>query len=722
MSPKMQSSILSSSGEAPEELLPDAPVSAQMSVEQLIAFRKSKEGKALVSWATSEFSRCQTAKSPKKQQWYENLAMVMGQQWLDKARGVPNTKLQVQPAPRWLRRKTINRLRPFVRMETSKFLSTIPNIVSVPSTAEDEDVRAAYAAEQVWMSYQERKKFRREFTASVWWMVLTGNGFLKTWWDSSVEVPISKDQVDQGDIAYRKVSPFHLFVPEMREANIEDQPYVIEAKVRPVSWVKKFYHDQIGDAEITPSTSSTNQLLDEGFLKASNSTGKGLDAVVVYEFWVKPGTHDQLPNGGFFVLVDDVLVDFYDGMPYSHRQFPYTKFEHLFNDTFWADSPLVDLIPLQREYNEVRTDLSVAARRMGNPQLLVQKGSIDTAKMTNEPGAQIVYRPGTAPPQPAPMAQIPQYVIEQQERILRDFEDVSGQHEISRGEAPAGITAGTALAYLGERDDNFLTPQYQSIEESVERVATQTLTLFQQYVDIKRKIKVVGLDGSYDTMLLEGADIADGTDIRVEPGSGIGQSQAAKTAQVMDLVGLGIIQPDMALKLLEIGGPQKILDIMAAAERKAQRENMKMKALKDQPELIEQSRMKFVSEALAAPFAQQALAEGAATPEKLIEFAEQNTPPVVQVDDFDIHEVHIEVHNRFRMSQEYEALPEEIKDEFDKHVKWHQDMGAAVMQAQLMEQMPPDVAAEDAVDDGTMPPTEGMTPATAAPMPVGPGA
>ncbi len=43
--------------------------------------------------------------------------------------------------------------------------------------------------------------------------------------------------------------------------------------------------------------------------------------------------------------------------------------------------------------------------------------------------------------------------------------------------------------YLGERDDNYLTPQYQGIEDAVERIAKQTLLLFQQFVDMERKIK-----------------------------------------------------------------------------------------------------------------------------------------------------------------------------------------------------------------------------------------
>ena len=679
------------------------------------AFRDSDEGKKLSDWALKEFERCRAAKMPKQRQWYVNMSMVFGQQWLSVASGTSAAagRLSVSAAPRHMRRKTINRLRPYVRTEHSKFLSSLPNVVAVPSTAEDEDVRAAFAGEQAWMHYATQKGFRKEYSAAIWWMIMTGNGFVKSWWDQSRSVELPDGQVDYGDIQFRKVSPFNIFVPEFRENNIEDQPYVIEARVRTLDWVQNFYEEQLKGVKLKATSSSANTIMDEGYLGIQKSS-QSLDSVVVYEFWLKPGATKTMPNGGFFVMVDTILVDYHEGLPYAHDQFPYTKVEHMFNDTFWADSPLVDLIPIQKELNEVRTDIGIAARRMGQPQLLAAQNSIVPGKLTNEPGSIITYRPGLPAPQPMPLSQLPSYVLEQQDRAIQDLEDISGQHDVSKGQAPAGITAGTALQYLGERDDNFLTPQYQGIEDAVERIARQTLLLFQQFVDIQRKIKVVGLDGAFDTLLLSGADIKGGTDVRVEPGTAVGQSQAAKQAQVMDLVSMGIIQPDQALKMLEIGGPQKVLDLVNAAERKAQRENMKMKAFKDHLESIKESDDQFMQQALEQ-VAPEMLAAGMPE-EQILQTIQENLPPVVPVDDFDVHEVHIETHNRFRMSQEYESLPEEVKDQFEKHVAWHQQMGGAMMQAQLMAQMPPELAGPEGGQQppgGSMAPTEDPGPAPA---------
>ena len=59
-------------------------------------------------------------------------------------------------------------------------------------------------------------------------------------------------------------------------------------------------------------------------------------------------------------------------------------------------------------------------------------------------------------------------------------------------------------------------------------------------------------------------------------------------------------------------------------------------------------------------------------------------PPIVPVDNFDMHEIHVETHNKFRMSQEYEILPEELKTQFAEHVSQHEQILQERAMAQMM--------------------------------------
>lgn len=670
--PSSGNSELTPNSSSPTKLPQDDGFSIQ-------SFAASKDAAKLAAWVKQEYTRAKQARTQRQLQWYTNMAMFYGQQWVEQTGGNwpadMQGKLTVPKKPYYSQRKVINRTRAFARSEMAQFLSAIPNAVAVPATAEDEDVRAAYAAEQAWQSISETQKLRYHFSRAMWWTTITGNGFIKTWWDQDA---IDKVSGQQGTIRYGSVTPFHLFVPDMREQDIDDQPYIINAYIKPLSWCYRYFGDALKGVDLQPSVSSGNQIIEEGYLNLGTVNTSAPDSVIVYETWVKPGAHKLMPEGGVIISIDDYVVSMTrDGLPYNHGQYPFTKFEHIPTSTFYGDSPLVDLNPLQREYNTLRSQISEAGNRMAKPQLLAQKGSIVPSKITNEPGLVIEYKAGFAAPTPLALSPLPQYYVDQQDRVLTDIEDIGGQHDVSRGQAPAGVTAGTAISFLQEADNSYRTPQFQNIEDGYSRIAQQTISNFVQFVDIRRKIKTIGADGSFDTMLLTGADLKNGTDIRIQQGSSIGVSKAAQDARVMDMFGMGLIDQPLALRLLEVGGAQKILDILQVAERKAQRENIKMKMMK--PEELMMAEQQFAMQ-------QQMMQAEMPMDQMGMEMPPMDMPPLIPADDFDIHEKHIEVHNTFRMSQEYEILPQEIKAQFEKHIQMHEQFLAEQQNQQMLAQ------------------------------------
>lgn len=544
-------------------------------------FSDSKTGMQLATWIRKEYTRAKTTRQKKQLQWYTNLAFFYGKQWVTRSNSSLSDgfreKLISPRKPYYMDKKTINRTRAIVRSDFSKLVGNIPTVVGIPATAEDQDVQAAYAAEQVWESVSASSKLNQTYRRAALWTMLTGNGFVKTWWDDD---KIDKASGQNGTICYHNISPFNLYVPDLREVDIEDEPFIILADVKPVQWCQLAFADELGDYELKPSVSSNGSQVEDGHMNLP-SPSSTVDACVIYEAWIKPGATKLLPQGGLVIMVDERIVRFYDsGIPYSHGEFPVTKFEHIPSGTFYADTPLVDTNELNREYNQLRTDLSLAVKRMGRPQIVAQKGSVQPQKMTNEPGLVIEYTPGSPPPQPLPMMQISPEVSNLMAQSLQDIEDLTGRNAVIGGDLQ-GIRSAAQVQYLQELTNSFYAPQFASIEEGYEKIASQTIQLFVQYVDIKRKVRLVGADGAFDTLMLQGADIRDGTDVRVENGSAVPMSQAAKQAQIMDLWNSGIIRdPDQAFQLMELGGPLKALNIFNAAEKKAQRENIKMKMLK----------------------------------------------------------------------------------------------------------------------------------------------
>jgi hypothetical protein len=367
-----------------------------------------------------------------------------------------------------------------------------------------------------------------------------------------------------------------------------------------------------------------------------------------------------------------------------------------------------NLIPLQREYNRTRSQIIHAKNLMSKPQMMYAEGSVDPKRITAKAGLWIPVRPGFQFPTPVPIQAIPSYVIQEIQQLQTDFEDLSGQHQISRGDSAPGVTAATAIAYLGERDDAYLTTIFNSIEAALEKLARQALSLFVQYVQSERLIKTVGTDGSFDALMLSGADIASGTDIRVESGSALPTSKSARQALITEWMKMGFISPQDGLRVLEMGMLKQYYNLIKIDENQAQRENLMMKKLA--PEQIEQF------------YAEWQAGIDRGDEDKFIPGSAEETgtpipmdpPAVVAAHDYDNHAIHIEVHNRFRKSQSFDLLPEEVKAEFQKHIQAHE---VAMMQRQMQEMqmgmMGPEQQmgepAEDPATAGESPEQSGMT-------------
>lgn len=653
----------------------------------------TKDELRLISWAMEKYEQAKSDRWKNERQWYLNMAFYFGQQNVAFKGGVNEVsrdfKLYTPPAPYYRSRPVINQIRPRIRTEMAKLTAQKPSAFIVPASSDDRDMYAANAGEQIWESLYRQKNIHSVLRRAVFWASITGNGFIKTYWDED-SLDVVSDQY--GDICYTPETPFHVFVPDLKEEELEFQPFTICASMRSQEQLENMYGRPV-------NTSTKGGVLDESFLNIMGvqKMDKAKE-VLVLEVWVKPGQTKMLPQGGMFTIAGgEIISPVTQGWPYEHGKYPYAHIGHIPSGKFYRDSIITDLIPLQREYNRTRGQIIEAKNRMAKPQLSAEIGSIDPSKMTSEPGQIIMYRPGFQPPTPIPLQPIPNYVLDELTRIKEDMDEISGQHEVSRGQVPPGVTAATAISYLQEQDDSKLSATFDSVEEAMEKVAQLTLTYVHQYWDTPRKVKVTGQDGSFDVMAFEGSELGGNTDIRIEAGSALPTSKAAKQAFIMDLMKMGFIDPNKGLEVMEIGGINKIYEQVQVDVRQAQRENLKM--AQATPELLQQNYVEQVQKFLSSPMGQEAvenqmLMEG---PDgKIIDASPtlQGMPPqpvdiplLVPVNTWDDHRLHIERHNTYRKTQAFENLDDSAKALFDEHVKGHV---AAIMEG-AMGAIPPEM-------------------------------
>lgn len=621
------------------------------------------------------FHKCQNERVRQERQWYLNLAFFYGNQHVQfrqVAQG-GSFDLYTPKAPYYRVRLVVNQVRRIVRKEISRLTAQKPNAFVIPSSTEDVDIFAAQAGELIWNSLWRRLKFNKVLREAVFWQTVCGNGFIKSYWDATKK---DTDSDMDGDICIEKISPFHIYVPDLMVTEIEEQPYVIHAQIRSNTWVRD-------NLKVDPSSSKLADV-DEDLRTAMGINGMDSkkDQTTVLEVWVKPGFLPELPDGAMYTIAAGQFVQGFDKWPYDHGQYPFSKLDSVPTGKFYTSSIIEDLIPLQRELNRSRSQLIEAKNKMSKPQLMAEKGAIDPKAITTEPGQVILFNVGFQAPQALPLQNLPSYVTDEINRLYTDMSDMSGQHEVSNGSTPPGVTAATAISFLQEQDESLIAGHYTSIEEAVEKIASQSLMYVRMYWDEERTVKIVGLEGTFDVQTFKNSDLRGNSDIRVESGSALPTSRAAKQAFIMDLMKMGFITPEEGLEFLEVGGLNRIYERIQVDKRQAQRENLKMRVItQEDVDAHTQEWMASIDPEIT---------KDADTKQLNLE-----PPLLVPVHTYDNHEVHIAEHNNYRKSQYFESVPSITKRIFEEHVKQHEEALANMMIHPLTGMDPSDPNAPD---------------------------
>lgn len=599
--------------------------------ESLLDKLSIKDSKALIDDFEKKYKQAKDARVPFEREWYLNIAFYFGKQWVQwvKAGGASDfARLIEPPVPPWRVRLVSNKIKPIIRKELAKINQERPRGFVVPSSSDDEDLAAARAGDAIYehVTTQDLRLASVMWRAS-FWMVLCGTGFVKDWYD-----PKEYDAAGmEGRIKAEPLSPFHILVPDVEEQELDHQPYVIQAMGKDPDWIEMLF-----GKKVQADSKGGAGLLEQKFLNALGiSSGAMRDKVVVKEIWIKPSA--KYKNGLVAMWANNEILHVTEGHPYAHGEYPFTKIDHIPTGRFYGQSTIVDLIPLQKEYNRTRSQVIEAKNRMSKPQLIAPKGSVDPRKITTEPGLVIQYTPGFTPPQPIPLQNLPQYVLEELDRTQRDMDDISSQHEVSKGRTPPGVEAATAIAYLQEQDDTVIAHTVDSVETAHERVGKHLLAHVGQFWDAERTIRVVGKNSFYEAYVFKGSDLRGNTDFKVVSGSAAPRSRAAKQAHIMELMKLGFIPPDRGLQFLDMGETARLYEEMQIDVRQAQRENLKM------------------SHGQPAP-----------------------------VNVWDNHQIHILEHDAYRKRQEFEQLDENAQMIFQQHVEGHK-MANALEMGQPME-------------------------------------
>ncbi len=622
-----------SNGDAPKRRRKYASSSAQEELARLLG-----------DW----FRDCKTGRLQYEREWYMNLAFYFGKQyvqWSNPAIADAGImRLFEPPVPPWRVRLVSNKIKPVIRKELAKVLKEKPQPFVIPASTDDDDLAAARAGEAIFEHITREIHFDATMRSAMFWTLICGTAFLKDWYDPNVK---DSEGVD-GSIIVEAVNPFGLYVPDTQEPNLDYQPYVFHVVAKTQEWVNEKF-----DKNVEPDAGVGSGLLEQRFMQSLGISSLPKKHVAVKECWIKPCK--RFPDGAHIIMAGEVILSITEEWPWGYRDYPFTKLGHVPTGAFYDQSVIPDLVPLQKEMNRTRSQIIEAKNKMGKPQIIAPRGSVDASKITSEPGLVIFYTPGFTPPTPLPLVSLPSYVVEEIARCQRDMDDISGQHEISKGSTPTGVSAATAISFLQEQDDAMIAPTISGIEEAVARVGTHLLSHVDQFWEAERTVRAIGENNAYEVFMFNKASISGNTDLNVQAGSATPRSTAAKQAFIMELMEKKYITPEQGLRYLNMAETGRMYEELQVSARQAQRENLRM----------------------------------------------SNGEPV-DPNTYDEHAIHVVEHDMFRRRQAFERLPDEIKTIFENHVQMHKQVMGLAQGTPIApgEQLPPSPEGQAAPDDG----------------------
>lgn len=386
------------------------------------------------------------------------------------------------------------------------------------------------------------------------------------------EVPVGAIQADVA-------SPFEIRL-DHRIVNMRDQRRFVRQRRYDLDFAKEQwpeFKDQITSdygndlsqyyldvlAHVTSSFSASG-----GFIGGGPASPKN-PKVTAYEFYELPS--EKFPQGLKAVRLGANAATVVEAGPLTSKYGAGTKQGKLFlplvhfgfdriPGRFWRKTRLDDLVPLQIFRNTVEANLRLTTQRMGNGIWLKPKGS-GVSVITGEPGQEIEYNPvslgGTsfAKPErvPAELTNL-QPLIMLMSKIDDSMERVAGTFFLQGGDTPPGVTAASALAYLGERAQKSMSPLMTSWAKGWKTFEMFALELARDNWDDERIRVIAGKNRKWDTAKFTKADLQGSVNMLIDYNGLFPKSNATERAQIAQLAQLGIVNPqdpEQNFKILE---------------------------------------------------------------------------------------------------------------------------------------------------------------------------
>jgi len=465
-----------------------------------------------------------------------------------------------------------------IETKVSQMTRIKPDIEVLPADDEHSDRGAAKVAKQVVRNIFEQQdldhktielhRAARIFGESYLFIDFNKNiGDLHPTYVAAKEMGLAdkyKGELRIGDVEYSIELPWRIFL--QRKDCIDDVEYYFRYKVRPIDEVMQEYNVEQEDIGVDEKVYTFNgrSMQDE---YQENSC-------LVWEFVHKKTKH--VPEGYRAVFTNGKILE--EGeYPFSMDKLNFVRLTDLdVPGELNGISKLEFCIPMQMMFDNLTAIAAKNLFKTAFARYLIPKTAQVSPEMLADDVTAIVYA-GPLEPKQIQANPSPPELYSFRENILNDMQVLMGNHGVSRGEIPKGITAASALQFLNELESERSSSDISKHANVLKELARKTISIAADNYDLDdgRLVRIVGKNNVSSIKHFDSAVLSRPYDIKFDSSSGFPETRAARQQRMVEYMqyGLGeLVSPERLLHLLDIGGVDKFVSSTTAAITAAETE------------------------------------------------------------------------------------------------------------------------------------------------------
>jgi len=467
--------------------------------------------------------------------WDISLLFLEGRQWNSFSSDVVQNRLMVGGGGDY--KITVNLLLNIYRNLLSKLATTYPGIVVSPASPSTDDILKAQASEMALKYYWNQSDLKNTLSKSFEWLLSCGTVAYHSYYEP-----------DEDQVVTEIVNPFDLIFEPYVSCPDDSQWIGIRRHVAKPELIRSFPKFEKLIKESSDSYAATNK---PGQASLQQSPA---DRVEIFEVYWKDGRHGILLGSEYLYKGENQL----SRIPIEILR--YTQVP----GKLWGVGLIAPLIDMQWLYNKSRSQVLKNIELMSNPKWLIPKSAgVNPNSITNRPGEKVYYNAAGGAPQQIGSAALPSHVFDNITRLQSEMMDVSGIHSTSLGKRAVGITSGKAMQTMAELDMSQLQQTQLRIEDRIKKVAENVLGLMKLYYNESRMIRMFDSSGKIVFRQISNMDITDAPEVFIEAGSLFRSESQDRDKKIYDLLEMGLIPPDEAIKELSYStGNKFVIDKM----------------------------------------------------------------------------------------------------------------------------------------------------------------